>query len=963
MSQLAINFVHIESIDAYLPEALIISGGKRTPSRWLSRATASNIDSYSVDLPSASRAAIVRLCDSLHISTIEAKHNRNKGRKVSITELYDDKPIKKLIRQYLARHLAKLFNLIEEHSLVLLIDAHRTSLLADHVVTMSPEALQPILHFEKTQTGIKYRLLVRSSGDVLALDQSDIKILCDEPAYLIINKQRHSLSHINANKVRPFLSKPYLFVPDRLVPQLFEKFVLPVAQKAEIQADGFEYIQHEEVLSVTLITVHDFISRRWLIDLVFDYGRSSVPMSSRVQRKTSVDLLDDHLVLHQVVRSPSEDRYSTAMTELGLAADSDRHQLYLADSNEYDLYLWVIQHRGQLADLGIRVPMLSLHGETLAEESPQLTTTKQVEGDWFDIYGTVTVGDLQIPFADLLPYIRAGDRLCPLPDGTHFIIPAAWMATYGGVSKVAQRSGDTIRLRRSQAALLDEPPIDATGLVVDHTSSFKSHPHLKATLRPYQQAGAAWLVNHYHTGLGACLADDMGLGKTIQTLAVLNYAKDKVDRATTFETDDAGQLSLFAQSRVEELSPLRALVVLPSSLVFNWNQEIRKFSPRLIATQYIGSKRSEKVDQLDKFDIVLTTYQTAVRDIDVLREISWEYVILDESHTIKNRKSKTFEALCQLESQHRLSLTGTPIENSLQDLWSQMHFLNPGLLGSYRDFDRLYYQPIHRDGDEESLTHLRQLVSPYILRRRKQEVAADLPAIEEQIITVDMASDQAQVYQEEKSAARNAILQINDTEGGSHLHVLTALMRLRQICNHPILAQPAYDGPSGKLLVIADQLQSIHKAGHKVLVFSSFTQYLDLVGDELTQASIPYVSLTGRSSQSERRRAVDVFQNDSKVTTFLISIKAGGTGLNLTAASYVMILDPWWNPFVEEQAKARAHRIGQTQPVTVLKYIARDSIEEKILRLQARKKVVAAELIEDETRITFTRAELEDLLA
>jgi non-specific serine/threonine protein kinase len=407
---------------------------------------------------------------------------------------------------------------------------------------------------------------------------------------------------------------------------------------------------------------------------------------------------------------------------------------------------------------------------------------------------------------------------------------------------------------------------------------------------------------------------------------------------------------------------LMALIIVPASLIFNWEEEIIKFCPKFSFYSLAGSTRHTQKNLLDQFDVVLTTYQTALRDISDLGKFSWQYIILDESHMIKNRESKIFKAVNQLNTVHKISLSGTPIENSLADLWSQMQFINPDILGTFSFFKKHFVLPIQQQQDEGALQQLRLMVEPFILRRRKQDVAKDLPEISSQIEYVPMTPAQEKMFEEEKSAARNYLLAISEETPDFTFHVLSSLLRLRQIANHPKLLDELSEVDSGKFNHVQEQINSVLASGHKVLIFSSFTSHLDLFSKVFDEYGRPYCLLTGKTSQKKRKEQVHLFQEDAKNQVFLISIKAGGTGLNLTRADYVFILDPWWNPFVEEQAIARAHRIGREQPISVIRFISKNSIEEKIILLQARKKILAAELIEGSEQVKLAKEDLRFLL-
>ncbi|NJL73989.1 MAG: DEAD/DEAH box helicase [Saprospiraceae bacterium] len=477
-------------------------------------------------------------------------------------------------------------------------------------------------------------------------------------------------------------------------------------------------------------------------------------------------------------------------------------------------------------------------------------------------------------------------------------------------------------LKEIQISVNKEVP---TCEIIDYQPSV----HLKANLRPYQLEGVKWLIQHYQQGFGACLADDMGLGKTLQTIAALLYVKE--NGALSTASNATTQLNIFEQTYQQDYyQSLHALIILPASLVFNWEKELKTFAPHLMRLKYIGSKRKVHEKLLHRFDVVLTTYQTALKDKDILKKYQFECIVLDESQHIKNKSSQVFKAINELKAGYKISLSGTPIENSLADIWSQMQFINPTLLGSFNFFQKHFITPIEKQRNELRTEDLRRIVQPFLLRRTKQAVAKDLPALSTQVVYIDMSEEQEKIYEREKSAVRNHLLehyQLGDFTYRSL--VLQSLTKLRLIANHPILSVPTFEGSSGKFSYILHQLDIIRKSGHKVLVFSAFTKHLALFEQELMQQGATYCKLTGQDSALQRDKAVEEFQNNSSISTFLISLKAGGTGLNLTAADYVFILDPWWNPNAEDQAIARAHRIGQTRPVFATKFIAKDTIEEK----------------------------------
>ncbi|MEM8585301.1 MAG: DEAD/DEAH box helicase, partial [Bacteroidota bacterium] len=398
-------------------------------------------------------------------------------------------------------------------------------------------------------------------------------------------------------------------------------------------------------------------------------------------------------------------------------------------------------------------------------------------------------------------------------------------------------------------------------------------------------------------------------------------------------------------------------------LIYNWAAEIEKFAPSLNLVHHTGPSRQKDVRVLSRFDIILTTYQTANRDQELLRQVEFSYIVLDESQQIKNRQSKAFKALNSLNAAHRVSLSGTPIENSLSDLWSQMQFINPGLLRSYNFFKQEFILPIERKDDEAKKAQLRKLVQPYLLRRTKDEVAKDLPDLHLQHYLCDMTTEQRRRYEKEKSAARNALLKnYKAADGQYRMLVVRTLTRLRQLANHPALLSSEYAKGSGKFTEVMEQWEQVRKSGHKALFFSSFVTHLELFKAALEQSQQPYAWISGQVSAKDRAKEVERFQNDPEVQAFFISIKSGGTGLNLTAADYVFVLDPWWNPTTEQQAIARAHRIGRTERVIARKFISKDTIEEKILKLQAKKTQLAEDIIGKSGKLLLDEKELSFLL-
>jgi hypothetical protein len=571
--------------------------------------------------------------------------------------------------------------------------------------------------------------------------------------------------------------------------------------------------------------------------------------------------------------------------------------------------------------------------------------------DWFELDAGVKFGDFDVSLHELLEARRAGALSVVLSDGSHGVLPLDWLALLGPVAGGGQRVDGVTRYNRSQVALLDTLLDTVPDADVDDTFE-RAREELRTfdrvgpadpldsfvgTLREYQREGLGWLHFLRRFQLGGCLADDMGLGMTVQVLALLDARRGTKQR------------------------PSRpSLVVVPRSLVFNWMREAERFTPRLRMLDYSGPGRRATAIDPATVDVVITTYGTLRRDAAELAAVRFDYAVLDEAQAIKNAGSASAKAARLLVADHRLAMTGTPIENRIEELWSLFEFLNPGMLGASSAFSALAHSP-----GLEGREVLARALRPVVLRRTKDQVAADLPARTEQTLAVELEPAQRRFYDGLLESYRRSVLERVDRfgVGRSKMHILEALLRLRQAACHPALADPSLtDAPSAKLDALVPALQEITVQGHKALVFSQFTSFLALVRERLDAAGVVYEYLDGRVRNRQAR--VDRFQTDEACPVFLISLKAGGHGLNLTAADYVYLLDPWWNPAVEAQAIDRAHRIGQTRRVIATRLVARDTIEEKILQLQASKRALADAILGQDQGVLarIGRAELEMLL-
>jgi superfamily II DNA or RNA helicase len=577
--------------------------------------------------------------------------------------------------------------------------------------------------------------------------------------------------------------------------------------------------------------------------------------------------------------------------------------------------------------------------------------------DWLNVKLSYESEGIAVDRDELRRCLTEGKKYVRLEDGSFAAFdPEAVRAMLEREVELLTAAGKSGRLPLAQAGRIQELLQHATYTSVsgnarelfqklgdiEEIESTKKPRALKATLRPYQEAGLSWLKFIHDIGSGGVLADDMGLGKTVQTIAVLLAVK-------------------------QEEKYVRALIVAPTSVVINWERELARFAPSLSVALWHGSDRKDQIESVKEAEVVITSYALLRRDEEFLAKLDFTYAILDEAQHIKNPMSATAAAAKRLRAKRRLALTGTPIENRLSEIWSIFDFVSPGLLGPLDKFEARFSRPIEA-GDYKVAQRLRATIHPFILRRTKQEVAKDLPEKIETDQICDLTGDQRAMYMQVAREVRAQVLGEVEKNGlaRSQLQILAGLTRLRQAaCDPRLLGLPREftDDDSGKLVALRELVSNAIEGGHKVLVFSQFVMMLKIIERAMKEDSVPYEYLDG--STKDRAERVDRFQNDPTVPVFLISLKAGGTGLNLTAADTVIHFDPWWNPAVEQQATDRAHRIGQTKVVTAYRLVAAGTIEEKILQLKAKKRELVASVLSEDAggAKKLTKADLEELFA
>ncbi|AFY72765.1 DNA/RNA helicase, superfamily II, SNF2 family [Synechococcus sp. PCC 7502] len=594
----------------------------------------------------------------------------------------------------------------------------------------------------------------------------------------------------------------------------------------------------------------------------------------------------------------------------------------------------------ELQQLGDRAIIEWLQGQKfkIRQQSGlgDLRLTIQRQNDWFAAGGELKLSEEEVMDMQRLMELlgQTSSRFIPLGDGEFLALTQALRQQLDTLRAYSEKHGKGQRFH-PLAAMALEDFVDAAGEVKadrhwqSHLKRLKEMKdlqpqvpkNLKAELRDYQIDGFNWMAKLAHWGVGACLADDMGLGKTLQALALI------LSRAAAGAT----------------------LVVAPTSVCLNWVSEAERFAPDLNIIQFanLDKNRQETVDHLKPFDLLICSYGLLQQEsvATMLAQVQWQTVVLDEAQWIKNFATKRSQGAMQLQAGFKLITTGTPIENHLGELWNLFRFINPGLLGSLERFNQDFANPIERSQDQQARERLRKLIQPFMLRRTKSQVLQELPPRTEILLHVDLSRDEIAMYEALRRQAIDRLTNSDATGGAKHLQMLAEIMKLRRMCCNPQLVMPEQPIPSSKLQLFGEVIGELLENNHKALVFSQFVDHLQIIRAYLDQQNISYQYLDGSTPAKERKKRVDAFQL-GQGDVFLISLKAGGTGLNLTEADYVIHMDPWWNPAVEDQASDRAHRIGQQRPVTIYRLVAKNTIEEKIVDLHHHKRELADSLLE-----------------
>lgn len=946
--------------------------------------------------------SVVRLVKSRELKDTIYPFNTFEKRLVEIIEKYSDEALAKrfsraknvsefyasLNKSFFEKHVTpfieqKMYEVVSVLMLspvrLLKKDAKYSNLYDEDEIVVPPIFAKPVFSFHRNKTLIRYQLKVYLENNEINLQSKALKVVTNDPCLVLYHGKLLVFEKINAKRLLPFFEKESVDVPVSIEEKYFSGFVLNTIRRFNVQAEGFEII-NSDAEKKAILSFEQNLQYRPVFVLKFEYGNER--FGSNSSNKVAVDLKKKNgtFVFQKTIRDFTwEESVIRIMKSLRLHEEHGFYSLKGMDLLEtahafYYLVNWLNNNKQKLEKKGIWLEQKKLEKKYFTGKQ-ELTVETKVKGDWFDVYAVVNFGEFQIPFIKLKKYILNDVREFELPNGEIAILPEEWFARYKGILPFIKQKGENIHLEKHHFTLLHDLIRETdkslfqkfNGLSGKQKEVVALPQRLKAKLRSYQHEGFQWMFALYKNGMGGCLADDMGLGKTLQTLTLLlKLKREKQNIKVKNDVPGNTQLNIFtSETEMEESLQPASLIIVPTSLVHNWENEIKKFTPSLHVYKHIGSQR-KKAGDLENiahfYDIILTTYGTVRNDSEYLKNIDFFYLILDESQSVKNSASKTYKAVISLRAKNRLVITGTPIENSLSDLWSQLNFLNPGLLGNMAFFRRWFITPIEKHGNEEQQSKLQVLIRPFILRRKKVDVAKDLPPLMEEVRVCPMETEQQRMYEKEKSVIRNTILSAIEKDGinKSQFVVLQGLTKLRQLANHPSLLEKNAVQSSGKFEEIFRMLENLIAENHKVLIFSSFVTHLELLENRIINENWKFSKLTGQTAN--RKKVIEEFQNNSENRIFLISLKAGGVGLNLTQADYVFIIDPWWNPAAENQAINRAHRIGQDKHVFVYRFITENSIEEKIQKLKDRKSSLADKFINSNNPFEkITQEEIVDL--
>jgi SNF2 family DNA or RNA helicase len=931
-----------------------------------------NDDSY-IELPDPYKQ-IVKLCNEYSDQNLFKLFSKNRNPK-EFLEKVELVKIEQHIRPYIERRISSIFDIITKSSVkVFMRDKSRSNIFEEDFLNLSDEDAEAVFNFEKVAEGTKYNLEILLKEKKVKLLNHEAILISELPAIIRLGSSILRIREIEGKKIRPFFEREYINVPPASEIRYYKTFILNSIRDFKVNAKGF-IIESVSVEMKALLNIESGLSNNAVLVLRFLYGNREIFPNNSNSSFVEFHKKGSEYHFEKITRDNEfEQRIKDTLTGAGFIT-FDGINYEIEGNRELNS---IVQIYNLIEAIGRNIKLLRSSGLIVNQNVTQkkfylgehfVRINPQIENDWFDIEAIVSLDGFEIPFNKFRKNILNDIREYNLPNGEIFILPEEWFSKYREVFEFGSSSGDRIRIHQQHFFILEKQQFTGNRSKLNKLDKLRKSSNLPLAdipksltteLRPYQQEGYTWLKYLQNNNLGGCLADDMGLGKTVQTIALLLSEKENSTDKIQQKKHNDPQLELFG----DQNSNLTSLIVVPASLVYNWKNEIRKFAPSLKVFSHAGIQRNKNSLKFNNYDVIVSSYHTVRQDVEIFSGFQFHYIILDESQLIKNPSSKLYKAVELLNSKFKLVLTGTPIENSIIDLWAQMNFVNPGLLGSLSFFKKEFTIPIEKKKSTDKEDKLKLLINPFILRRKKEEVAIDLPPLSEQVIYCSMTEDQRKIYDSEKSLVRNSIFEKIENDGieKSSMIVLQGLTKLRQIANHPSLTEDDYTSDSGKFNEVTRNIDNIIEEDHKVLIFSSFVRHLELVEKYLLTKKIRYSLLTGESTN--REMIVRSFQEEAHIKVFLISLKAGGVGLNLTSADYVFILDPWWNPASEIQALSRSHRIGQDKNVFVYRFISENSIEEKIQKLQERKSKLADTFVHSNNPMKeINRKDIEDLLS
>ena len=948
------------------------------PSLTFQRIRKQNADYYGLD---DNQKRAVNIIENYEVDQIMKKFYTG-NKKIRATDFFAkhfNEDVKKLVRENIESNLVNLLNIIKDYPL------YRSGNLGEPMgsrLSFSNEPATVLFHFRRDEEGINYFVTLRHKDEKVHIYEKDAELLVGKPAWLLTrDKLLFFHEHIDGNKIKPFFQKKHIHIDPKQEEMYLQKFVLPLLENHDVFAKGFK-IQTEQLEVRPVLRITKVLDQAPQAVLYFQYGNWQFPY--HVDKRVNVRLAKENedYTFYRIKRSyKTEKEKIKILLELGLVhGEGSIFNAESEDTKTYALIEWLNDNTENLSREGFKIEQ-DFNEIKYHLGSVELKVKVNQSEDWFDVMAIVKFGEIEVPFKRLKNHILNNKQEFVLPDGSVAIIPKEWFARFAKVINFSEETSEGLRIKKIHLSLLEDiqpymeeelPSSDWVETIANQgIPEYELPEGFNATLREYQKQGYDWLRFILENGLGALLADDMGLGKTIQTLAVIQQIMLDFKQSSNYsKRPSKEQLSQWSENPNPDDETLwlgPSVVVCPKSLLYNWKSEAAKFAPDLKVCIYNGLGRHKLIGDFSDVDLLIMSYGTLRNDTELMKKFEFRLMVLDESQAIKNPSSLTARNLLKIPVKKRIALTGTPIENTLADVWSQMNFLNPGLLGSFTYFEKNFIKPIEKTGNERKTKELKRFIDPFVLRRTKGQVMKDLPPKIEKIHYCEMNEEQEELYEKVKSQYRNEILSHVNQVGinKSRLKIFNGLMHLRQLALNPILKEHEYQGSSGKDEEIIHMLVRAIENGHKILLFSQFVGYLKNIAEILKEQHIEFCYLDGSMDEKDRAEQIDLFQEKEGIKVFLLSLRAGNSGLNLTAADYVFLADPWWNPFTMKQAEDRAHRIGQNRTVMSYKFITKNTIEEKILALQHRKTKLAESIIPDEDTLlnNLDMQELEELLS